>query len=434
MTEESGAERRAREDRAGEEREDREDRAGGERREREDAAAQGRRPEEHAARDGRHERGDDALTAYEDPTREVGPAGDGEELPVRSARFGWRGYAQAAVGIALAVALIVWGLPRVTGSSWTQTAHALDRVTLAEGLGMFAVLLLAMWCYTFVLSASLPGLRHYQALIVNLAGSSVSNLLPFGGAVGVAITYGMCRSWGFAPSAIALSTVVSGLWNVMAKLAMPAFGLGALVLGGELVQHRLAVAAATGAVILVVVAGAVAAVLSSERAALVLGRAVARSGEAVLRVFRSHRRLHWDEAVIDLRHRTIGLVRGAWPGMTFGMVAFVGVYAVLFWMCLHVVGADPTLPQVFAAYTLGRLLTSVVVTPGGLGISETGAAALLVALGVPAAPATAGVLLFAFYVHVLEVPLGALGWVGWTVSRRQPRTAASARSSSRSSS
>ena len=44
--------------------------------------------------------------------------------------------------------------------------------------------------------ASLPGLRHAQALNLNLTGSLVSNLLPFGGAAGVANTYGLTFSWG----------------------------------------------------------------------------------------------------------------------------------------------------------------------------------------------------------------------------------------------
>jgi len=339
------------------------------------------------------------------------------EVPERTG-LSWRWWARAVVGAALAVGLLAWGLPKVTGASWQATSQALTYVGLGQGLVMFALLLVAMWCYTFVLSASLPGLTHRKAWIVNVSGSSVSNLVPFGGAAGVGVTYMMCRSWGFSRTAIALSTAMSGLWNVMAKLAMPAIGLAALVLGGGLVAHRLAVAAGVGACLLVVVILVVITVLVSERAALVVGRAAARAGEVVLWVMRSHRRLHWDDAIVQTRRRTTALVRRSWVGMTFGMAGFLAVYAVLFLTCLYSVGAHPTLPQALAAYTLGRLLTSVVITPGGLGIAEAGSGALLVALGVPAAPAAAGVLLFAFYVHILEVPLGALGWLGWTLMRR----------------
>ena len=121
--------------------------------------------------------------------------------------FGWRSGLQAGAGIALAASLIVWGLPKVTGSTWHGTARALARVSLAQGAGMLALLLVAMWCYTYVLTGSLPGLAHHRAFIVNTAGSSVSNLLPFGGALGVGVTYAMCRSWGFSRTSIALSSL-----------------------------------------------------------------------------------------------------------------------------------------------------------------------------------------------------------------------------------
>jgi hypothetical protein len=71
----------------------------------------------------------------------------------------------------------------------------------------------------------------------------------------------------------------------------------------------------------------------------------------------------------------------------------------------------------FAAYAIGRLLTAVGVTPGGLGVTETGTAAVLVGWGAHPAQATAGVVLFSIFTHLMEIPLGALGWLAWTMSR-----------------
>ena len=54
-------------------------------------------------------------------------------------------------------------------------------------------------------------------------------------------------------------------------------------------------------------------------------------------------------------------------------------------------------------------------------MTETATAAALVAWGAAPAEATAGVVLFSVYTHLMEVPLGALGWVAWTLSpKRQP--------------
>ena len=77
------------------------------------------------------------------------------------------------------------------------------------------------------------------------------------------------------------------------------------------------------------------------------------------------------------------------------------------------------LASVFAAYAIGRLLTAVGVTPGGLGVTETATAAALVAWGAHPANATAAVVLFSVYTHLMEVPLGALGWVAWSLSPKK---------------
>ena len=74
--------------------------------------------------------------------------------------------------------------------------------------------------------------------------------------------------------------------------------------------------------------------------------------------------------------------------------------------------------QIFAAYAVGRLLTAVGITPGGVGVTESGTAAVLVAWGAAPAGALAGVVLFSVYTHLMEIPLGAIGWLAWGVSRK----------------
>ena len=71
-----------------------------------------------------------------------------------------------------------------------------------------------------------------------------------------------------------------------------------------------------------------------------------------------------------------------------------------------------------AAFAVNRALTTAVVTPGGIGIAETGTLALLLGLGAPAPQATAGVLLFAAFTYALEIPLGGLAWAIVLTRRR----------------
>jgi uncharacterized membrane protein YbhN (UPF0104 family) len=81
-------------------------------------------------------------------------------------------------------------------------------------------------------------------------------------------------------------------------------------------------------------------------------------------------------------------------------------------------GVQLPLNLLFAAYAIGRLLSAVGITPGGVGITETATTVVLVGWGADPAAATAGVVLFSIFTHVMEVPLGALGWVLWSLSTK----------------
>ena len=65
-------------------------------------------------------------------------------------------------------------------------------------------------------------------------------------------------------------------------------------------------------------------------------------------------------------------------------------------------------------------------------MTESGTAAVLVAWGAEPAGALAGVVLFSVYTHLMEIPLGAIGWVAWGLSRKHqpPQTAAPGQGSS----
>ena len=95
-----------------------------------------------------------------------------------------------------AVALVALALPRVTGARWHDIEGALSRPTPAQ-LAVLGVLWLVGLCvHTPALTAALPGLSHRRALLLNLSGSFVSNLLPLGGAAGTVVNWRMARTWG----------------------------------------------------------------------------------------------------------------------------------------------------------------------------------------------------------------------------------------------
>ena len=67
---------------------------------------------------------------------------------------------------------------------------------------------------------------------------------------------------------------------------------------------------------------------------------------------------------------------------------------------------------------LSGSVTAVGITPGGVGLTESTTVLALVNWGADSAAAAAGVFLFSIFTHLMEVPLGALGWLVWSLSPR----------------
>ncbi|MEV0387839.1 lysylphosphatidylglycerol synthase domain-containing protein [Nonomuraea sp. NPDC050643] len=331
----------------------------------------------------------------------------------------WLQITLSALSLGLAVLLMVY-LPQIvrtlTGKdvSWAEIGAVFASLDAGEIALMTSVWLLSLLAYTFVLTNSLPGLNNLQGLTLNAAGSAVSNLLPFGGAVGVALSFAMTRGWGFANRAIVVMTLVSGIWNTLFRFILPAIGIIGLLLAGKAPNTTVANAGWTGAISILVLCAIVAAALYWQRAADLLGRALDRLAR-LLRL-----KVHASESFHRLRADTAGVVRTRWPGLSLGMIFFLGFQWAIMAVCMQATGAWPGLAESIAVFALSRVLTSAVITPSGAGIMESGVVFLLTsAFGVPPAPATATALLFGFWTYTIEIPFGGLALGAWALLRRR---------------
>jgi putative heme transporter len=330
----------------------------------------------------------------------------------------WLQILLSAASLGLAVLLMVY-LPQIvralTGKdvSWAQVGAVFAALGGGEVALMAAVWLLSLLAYTFVLTNSLPGLNNLQGLTLNAAGSAVSNLLPFGGAVGVAVSFAMTRGWGFGNRAIVVMTLVSGIWNTLFRFILPAVGIIALLMAGKAANPTVANAGWTGAVSILVLCAIVAAALYWQRAADLLGRAL----DGLTRLLR----LKADASgpFHRLRADTAGVVRTRWPGLSLGMVFFLGFQWAIMAVCMQATGAWPGPAESIAVFALSRVLTSALITPSGAGIMESGVAALLIAFGVESTPAIATALLFGFWTYTIEIPFGGLALGAWALLRRR---------------
>ena len=77
--------------------------------------------------------------------------------------------------------------------------------------------------------------------------------------------------------------------------------------------------------------------------------------------------------------------------------------------------------EVFAGFAFANLLTTISITPSGVGFVEAGAAAALIAFGGDAASSAAAVFMFRSFTYLLEIPTGAAAWAVWAGRHRWRR-------------
>lgn len=339
--------------------------------------------------------------------------GRGSALPA----LGWKDVARSLVGLVVVVLLIAYGLPYFLDTSWAEIWAQLSRVRATHALAMAALLVAALLSYTWVLTGSLPGLGHRQGFKANAVSSLVANVLPLGAAIGFALQFMMFRSWGFLKREISSSLLVTGLWNLLARIALPVIGCLVLVAGPvdapRIVVNGALVAGAVGTAVLVVGGFMVFSDTVSARLVRLVHTVAGWFG-------RGTRLVRVDQVITDQRHRIASVVRHGGLEMTLGMAGQFVLLFGLYWLAARSVGLDLPLPELIAAYTFRQMLTAIAVTPGGLGVTEVGTAGLLVVLGGSAGAASATALLYAIYAHLVVVPFGVAALVAWRLEARGP--------------
>jgi hypothetical protein len=119
----------------------------------------------------------------------------------------------------------------------------------------------------------LPSIRLREAAVVNLGSNAVANTLPAGGALAMGVSWAMLSSWGISTAQYVLYTLVSGIWNVFARLGLPVLALLVLATASRPGAGLIA-AAAVGLALLAAMAAGLGLLVRSEAFAFRAGRAL----------------------------------------------------------------------------------------------------------------------------------------------------------------
>jgi uncharacterized membrane protein YbhN (UPF0104 family) len=265
---------------------------------------------------------------------------------------------------------------------------------------------------------ALPGLRFRSALAMTQVSTALSIVLPAGAAVGIAGAYGVLRRWGFASRGIARAVTVVSLWNQFVNLSYPVIAVALLsVTGGN--SPVLVTAAIVGVAVLAVGIAALAAVLASDRTAMETGELTARVVNAIRRRLRREAVLWGGTSFERFRRDAVDLLRRRWHVLT--LTSYAGTLTVFLLLLLSlracgVPGSEVSVVEAFAAWSLARILGSVPITPGGIGVVELGLTGALVGFGGNNVGVVAAVLVYRF---LTIVPTLAFGLVAATTLRRR---------------
>jgi uncharacterized membrane protein YbhN (UPF0104 family) len=324
----------------------------------------------------------------------------------------WR-VVQTALSVGIAVAIFGLVIPKV--ADYSHVWKTIGGLTWLE----FATLLLAMafnlLTYWPQQTTAMPGLTLGQAAVNNQTTTSLTNLVPGGGAVAVAFGYYIYRTWGFTKGEIALQALVTGIWNIYAKLALPVLALAILALYGQASVGLLF----AGLIGIAILGGSVALLWAMLARKSFAGRVGLRLGviaTSLRKVFGKSPVFDWGEAAVQLREQSIALVSKQWLRLTaFTLLSNAALFTLLLLSLRHVgvTGQEVGWQQVLGVFAFVRLVSTIPITPGGVGIVELGMIGGLNLAGGPHAQVVAAVLLYRALSYGLQIPLGGFTYIIW---------------------
>ena len=164
-----------------------------------------------------------------------------------------------------------------SASSFRKLADYRAVADYIQGIEPFEWLLLAVFAgwfliaYVFVFMATLPSLRFKEGFVVQTTATAINNSLPAGGAIALPITYSQFLSWGFTPGAVTAALLTAGVWDQLARQALPVLAVAVIALLGEAVWWMWLVSI-VGVISVAIWIGVLTVILRSESAAEGFGR------------------------------------------------------------------------------------------------------------------------------------------------------------------
>src|SRR5579859_1909728 len=320
---------------------------------------------------------------------------------------------RTAGSFVLVAAIFAFAVPHF--ASYRSVWASMEAMTWAQVLLVAAAAAASMISTWIMISSVLPSIRLREAAVVNLGSNAVANTLPAGGALALGVSWAMLSSWGVSTAEYVLYTLVSGVWNVFARLGLPVLALVILATASRPGAGLIA-AAGAGLALLAALAAGLGLLMRSESFAIRAGRALQVTLVTACRVARRPASFDIPGSLLGFRDRAGALIAARGWRITAATAASNLTLWLVLLACLRGIGlsqAQVPWQTSLAAFAFVRLLTVLPITPGGLGITELGLIATLAAGHRDGAQVTAAVLLYRAVTYLPPIPLGAIACLTW---------------------
>ncbi len=324
-----------------------------------------------------------------------------------------RAVLRSALGVALIAAVFAEIVPRI--ASYGSVAHQLGTVSAPWVAALAAGALADVLSTALPWRVLLPQLSWLGALGFTQASTAATTVLPGGAPLGMALSFALLRRLRIDRGHAAFAVALAGIWSQVMIFVYPLAGAVLVLATGRLSSSTAAIAGASGAAAAVLV-GLATAALRSPAAARRLGDAANRVATRLARLLRRDPPRWNGEALVRVREERLLLLRRRWPSLTAATIVNQLAAYLVFELSLRAVGISfESLPpsEAFLAWAIGRVISSLPLTPGGIGVVELGMIGTLVGFGAPHAHVVAAVLLYRAVIVVPTLVVGAIALLGF---------------------
>jgi putative heme transporter len=319
------------------------------------------------------------------------------------------------LGVSLTVAALTFAyvLPKL--AAYTAVWHQIRLLGWSWLLALLAAAALNIATFAVPWMIVLPGLGFARALKMTQASTAFGFIVPGGAPLGMAASFAMLRSAGFDRSRGSLAVALTGIWSQLSAFLFPVVAIALLAAQGT-VSSTLQLAAVLGIGLLLLVAVPVGAAIWKARFSQLLGDVIARAITQLKRLTRKGPVAWSGESFVRYRADMLRLMRQSWPSLTIATLLNQLTGYLVLEAAVRAVGirlTEVSIPDTFAAWTVVRLVTSLPITPGGIGVVELGLTGMLVGFGGQHAAVVAAVLVYRALSIIPTLALGLLATATW---------------------